>query len=124
MLRFDGGLIGHVHAPDNPAGPAEIVVQGTLGRARVAGGVAEIETWAGVHDVLANPSAEAGNSMDQAVREIVAWLDDGTPVGCSSEESLRTLEVIVAGHASHTRQTTWIELPLVGIDRDREVRSG
>lgn len=124
MLRLDGGLMGHVHAPDNPTGPAEIVVQGTLGRARVAGGVAEIETWKSGREVLANSSTEAGSSMDQAVREIVGWLDNGTPVCCSAEESLRTLEVIVACHASHARQATWIELPLVGVDRDREVRSG
>lgn len=124
LLRFDGGLIGHVHAPDNPTGPAEIVVQGTLGRARVSGGVAEIETWAGGRNVLATPSAEVGSSMDQAVREIVGWLDNGTPVCCAAEESLRTLEVIVACHASHARQSTWVELPLTGAERDREVQSG
>ena len=124
MLRFDGGLMGHVHAPDNPAGPVAIAVQGTLGRACISGGVAEIETWAGDRDVLATPSAEAGSSMDQAVREIVDGLDNGTPISCSAEESLRTLEVIVACHASHARQASWIELPLVGVDRDREVRSG
>lgn len=124
MLRFDGGLIGHVHAPDNPSGPAEIVVQGTLGRARVSGGVAEIETWTGGRHVLPPPSAEAGSSMDQAVREIVGWLDNGDAVSGNTEESLRTLEVIVACHASHARQAAWVELPLTGEDRDREVQSG
>ena len=124
MLRFDGGLIGHVHAPDSPSGPAEVVVQGTLGRACIGGGIAEIETWASGRNVLATPSAEAGSSMDQAVREIVAWLDNATPVCCSAEESLRTLEVIVACHASHARQAMWVELPLIGVDRDCEVRSG
>lgn len=124
LLRFDGGLIGHVHAPDNPTGPAEIAVQGTLGHARVSGGVAEIETWAGGRHVLEPPSPEAGSSMDQAVREIVGWLDDGTPICCSAEESVRTLEVIVACHASHARQAAWVELPLTGVDREREVRSG
>ncbi|GDY06630.1 hypothetical protein LBMAG52_01160 [Planctomycetia bacterium] len=124
MLRFDDGLIGHVHAPDSPSGPAEVVVQGTLGRACIGGGIAEIETWASGRNVLATPSAEAGSSMDQAVREIVAWLDNATPVCCSAEESLRTLEVIVACHASHARQAMWVELPLIGVDRDCEVRSG
>ncbi len=124
MLRFDGGLIGHVHAPDNPTGPAVIAVQGTLGRACVSGGVAEIETWIGGRHVLATPSAAAGSSMDQAVREIVGWLDNGTPVCCAADESLRTLEVIVACHASHARQAAWIELPLINADRDREVQSG
>ncbi len=124
MLRFDGGLMGHVHAPDNPTGPVEIVVQGTLGRACVAGGIAEIKTWACSREVLAPPAIGAGSSMDQAVREIVGWLENEAPVCCPAEESLRTLEVIVACHASHARQAAWVELPLTGADRDREVRSG
>ena len=123
MLRFDRGLIAHVHAPDDPTGPAEIVVQGTLGRACVGGGGVEIETWAGGRDALPTPAAEYGSSMDQAVREIVAWLDDETPVCCSAEASLRTLEVVIACHASHARQAAWTELPLTGADREREVRS-
>ncbi len=124
MLRFDDRLIGHVHAPDNPTGPAEIVVQGTLGRARVSGGVAEIETWIGGRETLPTPSAEAGSSMDQAVREIVGWLDNGDFVCGTAVEALRTLEVIVACHASYARNSAWIDLPLVGADRDREVQSG
>ena len=124
MLRFDGGLMGHVHAPDNPSGPVVMAIQGTLGRACVRGGVAEIETWAGRRDVLPTPESDAGSSMDQALREIVAWLDDKSPVCCSAEESLRTLEVILACHASHARQAAWVELPLDGADREREVKSG
>lgn len=124
LLRFDGNMMGHVHAPDNPSGPVRIVVQGTLGRACVEGGVARIETWAGAGDVLPNPSAHSSSSMDQAVREIVEWLDDRTPVCCPPEKSLQTLEVIVACHASHARQAAWVELPLLGTDRDREVQSG
>lgn len=124
MLRFDGGLMGHLHAPDNPTGPAMIAVQGTLGRACVEGKVAEIETWSGGREVLVGRTAEAGSSMDQAVREIVDWLDNGTAICCSAEESLRTLEVIVACHASHARNAAWVELPLAGIDREREVHSG
>lgn len=124
MLRFDGGLMGHVHAPDNLTGPAVIALQGTLGRACIGGGVAEIETWAGGRHVLATPSSEAGSSMDQAVSEIVGWLDNETPVCCSADGSLRTLEVIVACHASHAQQAMWVELPLTGADRDREVQSG
>ncbi len=124
MLRMTGGLIAHVHAPDNPAGPAEIVVQGTLGRACVRGGVAEIELWTGGLSVLPNAQPEYGTSMDQAVREIVAWLDHETPACCSADESLRTLEAILACHASHARLSSWIELPLAGNDREREVQSG
>jgi len=124
MLKFDGGLIGHVHAPDNPTGPAGIVVQGTLGRACVTGGNAEMNWWDGRSSKLPGPSTAAGTSMDIAVREIVAWLDDKTQVCCAAEESARVLEVILGCHASHARQAAWVELPLSGADRDREVRSG
>lgn len=123
MLRFDDGLIGHVHAPDNPTGPTLIAVQGTLGRACIEGGVAEIEFWNGQRETMPPPDGSA-SSMDVAVREIVAWLDDQAPVCCSAEESLHTLEVIVACHASHAQQAAWVELPLSGVDREREVRSG
>lgn len=122
-LRFDGGLIGHVHAPDNPTGPAEVTIQGTLGRARIAGGAASIEFWNGQRETLPSPDGSA-SSMDVAVREIVAWLDDKTPVCCSAEESLRTLEAIVACHASHARHAAWVGMPLSAADREREVRSG
>lgn len=123
LLRFDGGLIGHVHAPDNPTGPAEVSIQGTLGRAHVGGSVASIEWWNGQRETLPAPNASE-SSMDIAVREIVAWLDNGMPLSCSAEDSLRTLEIILACHASHARQAAWVDLPLVGADRDREVKSG
>jgi predicted dehydrogenase len=123
MLRFEGRLIGHVHAPDNPTGPAVVAIQGTLGRARIAGGTASIDWWNRPLETLPPPSATE-SSMDIAVREIVAWLDDGTPLSCSVEDSLQTLEVILACHASHAKQAAWVELPLVGADRDREVQSG
>jgi predicted dehydrogenase len=124
MLRMDGGLVAQISAPDNAIGPAEIVIQGTRGRARIGGAGGAIELWRGGGGAWSAPPRESGTSMDQAVREIVAWLDDGTPVSCSADEAVRTLEVIVACHASHARQAAWTPLPLVGADRDWEVLSG
>ena len=123
LLRFDNGLIGHVHAPDNPTGPAEVAIQGTLGRVRFGGGITSIEYWNGQRETLSPPN-DSTTSMDIAVREIVAWLDDRTPICCSAEDSLRTLEIILACHASHARHAAWVELPLTGTDRDRVVQSG
>ena len=123
LLRFDNGLIGHVHAPDNPTGPAEVAIQGTLGRARIGGGITSIEWWNGQRETLSPPN-DSTTSMDIAVHEIVAWLDDRTPLSCSADDSLRTLEIILACHASHARQAAWVELPLTGADRDRVVQSG
>lgn len=124
LLRLDGGVMVHVHAPDYASAPAEVILHGMRGRACIREGVAEIETWQGSREVLPGVPLDYGTSMDQAVREIVDWLDNSTPVCCSPEESLRTLEVIVACHASHARQAAWIDLPLSGADREREVQSG
>jgi predicted dehydrogenase len=124
ILRLQGGLMVHVHAPDEGSFPAEIILQGTTGRAYISEGTAVIDTRERGHETLPNVPSEYGTSMDQAVREIVGWLDQGIPVCCSAEESRRTLEVIVACHASHARRAEWVELPLTNFDRDREVLSG
>ena len=63
---------------------------------------------------------EIGN----AVVEIVAWLDGGTPFSAPGEHAVQTLEAIIAFHVSHDRGAGWVELPLTGEDRNREVRSG
>ena len=34
-----------------------------------------------------------------------------------------TLEAVVGFHVSHARNAAWVELPLLGVDRDREVLS-
>lgn len=124
LLRLDAGLVVHVHAPDYSNSPAEVILHGTRGRVVCTGGVAMIETWQGARETLPSVSSADGSSMDQAVREIVAWLDNRIPPSCSADESLHTLEVIVACHASHARHGAWTELPLRGADREREVRSG
>ncbi len=123
ILRLDNGVMVHAHAPDYSNSPAEVIVHGTRGCARISG-VAEITSWQGSREVLPSLPLESGSSMDQAVREIVAWLDDGTPLSCSAETSRHTLETIIACHASHAQQAAWIELPLNGNNRDIEVHSG
>ncbi|MDB5387971.1 MAG: hypothetical protein JWM11_3617 [Planctomycetaceae bacterium] len=124
LLRLANGVIIHVHAPDYANSPAEIVIHGTLGRATISVGVAAIKAWQGEPEILPRTSPETGTSMDQAVKEIVEWLDTGKPLCCSAEESRHTLEVIVACHVSHARQSAWTPLPLTGADRDLEVHSG
>jgi predicted dehydrogenase len=124
ILQLDNGLMVHVHAPDYATAPAEVIVHGMSGKARVSGGITEIETKDGGRETLPLLPRENGTSMDVAVREIVAWLDDVAPICCSAVESLHTLEVIVGCHASHTRNGAWVDLPLVGADREIEVQSG
>jgi hypothetical protein len=62
--------------------------------------------------------------MDRAVGEIVPWLDGVGPFAYSAKEAMHPLEAIVACHTSHARSAAWTTLPLVGSDRDHEVRSG
>ena len=59
-----------------------------------------------------------------AVGEIVAWLKNGRDFEYDPTETVHVLEAIVAFHASHAKNSAWVELPLVGNDRGIEVRSG
>jgi hypothetical protein len=62
--------------------------------------------------------------MDRAMAEIVAWLDGTAEFSYRAEEAVHTLEAILAFHASHARNAAWVELPLTGDARRREVHSG
>lgn len=124
MLQLEGGLIAHLHAPDYSNSPAAVILHGTKGHLKISGGSATIGPWNGDPVQLPPRQRDDGTSMDQAVREIVAWLDSGTPLSCQPEASVRTMEAIVACHASHARNGAWVELPLTGPDRDREVHTG
>ena len=81
-----------------------------------------IEYWDGQQQQWPRPD-DGKTSMDQAVAEIVDWLDNRTPFPYAAAEAVRTLEAIVGFHASHARNAVWTELPLAGDDRDREVLS-
>ena len=76
-----------------------------------------------VHRNWPDPNREI-SGMDRAVAEIVEALDGKNPFPYSGIEGLRTLEAIVAFHASHARNAAWTELPLAGADRDILVNSG
>ena len=124
LLRLQNATVVHLHAPDYSNSPAEITLHGTRGRASLADGLAKIAKWGTEPEVLSRVPAGSGTSMDQAVREIVGWLDDATPPCCSATASLHALEVILACHASHARRGAWTDLPLSGADRQLEVHAG
>lgn len=123
LLQFDGGLVATVDAPDEGKTPARIIANGTLGRALAGGDEVTLECWNGQRESWPSLRHEA-TGMDRAVAEIVAWLDGARPFSCAAEEAVHTLEAIIAFHASHARNAAWVELPLTGADRDREVHSG
>ena len=122
MLKMDDGLIVTVDAADFGTLPLLIAVNGTKGRAVAVRDEMTLEFSDGKTDHWPKDCGESG--MDRAVAEIVAFLDDGTPVSAPGEDAAQTLEVIMAFHASHARNAAWVELPLAGADREIEVRSG
>jgi len=123
LLRLDDGLMVTMDAADHAKVPIRIVVNGTEGRAVTGRNEVRLEYWDGRKEHWPSPD-DGMTSMDRAVGEIVSWLDDRTPFPYPGREAVRTLEVIVACHASHARSAAWTELPLAGADREVEVLSG
>jgi hypothetical protein len=123
LLRLEGGLMVTVDAADAATVPARIEVNATRGRAVTGADDVTLEYGDGRRDHWPGLRHEA-TSMDRAVAEIVAWLDGGTTFPYPTEEAVHTLEAIVAFYASDARRAAWVDLPLTGADRDRELRSG
>ena len=123
LLRLEEDVMVTLNASDYSNVSVRTEVNGSDGRAIVGGREVTIEYWDGRFDFWS--AAEDGISgMDRAVAEAVEWLDDRTVFPYEAEEAVHTLEAIVAFHASHHKQAQWVDLPLVGKDRDFEVLSG
>jgi predicted dehydrogenase len=123
MLRMEGGLIVLVDAADYGTVPFLLVLNGTKGLARIGGDGVRLEMadgktehWPVVRDKT--------TFMHGAVAEIVNCLDGDKTPAIPTDDAVRTLEAIVAFHVSHDRHAAWVDLPLRGADRQREVRSG
>jgi hypothetical protein len=114
-----------VDAADMARLPACITLNGTLGRAATGGMDVVIDFNDGRRESWPAPG-DGKSSMDRAVAEVVAWLDgtDGAPFPYAAQAAVHALETILAFHASHERHAAWMELPLSGDDRHRELRSG
>ena len=121
LLRLDGGLIATVDAADHSRLPFQIALNGTEGRALTAGDEVTIEYWDGRQEHLPTQLGQT-SSMDRAVAGMIEWLDRGTPFPYMAADAAAVLEAIAAFHISHDRNGAWVELPLQGADRDREVR--
>ncbi len=59
--------------------------------------------------------------MDRAVGEMVDSLDGKASFPYPAMHAVRTLEAIIAFHASHSRNGEWVELPLKDGDRAHEL---
>ncbi len=121
VLRLQGNLRATVDAADYGCTPPSTVINGTQGRAVIAGLDVTLEYWDGKMERW--PNIDEGSSMNRAVRDIVDGLD-GKPFPYDAQEAVHTLAAIIAFHASHARNGAWVDLPLQGDDREIEVLSG
>lgn len=122
-MRLEGGVMVTVDAADYNQTPWDIRINGSKGRVVSSGLDFTGEYWDGSSEQWTNEDQQ-GSGMDVAVREIVAWLNDGTPVVPGPEEAVHVLEAIVAFHASHAKNSAWVDLPLVGADREIAIHMG
>ncbi len=116
-----GDLICTVDAADYGTAPLRHRFHGTEGYAICRN--RDIEIVRG-DDREFLPDASPDSGMDRAVAEIVNWLDGWRPFSYDAREAVRTLEAIIAFHASHRAGGAWVELPLRGDDRDIILNSG
>ena len=123
MIRFEGGLLGFVDAPDFGFVDGVNSVTGTEGRAMIGSSAVRVTLREGTSQEWPHNNS-TGSGMDRAVAEIVEWLDGKGPFSYDAGEAVRTLEVIVGFHVSHARGGAWVRLPLEGEDRVSTVKSG
>lgn len=123
VLRLGDNLLVTVDAADHSRVPARITLNGTQGAYCISGTEVYFTSWDGRRELV--PSRRgAGSSMDRAVEEIVNDLDQRRSPNATAESARRTLEAIVAFHASHARNGAWTSLPLSDGDRQIVVHSG
>lgn len=123
VLRFEGDLMATFHAANFALGPADVRFEGTAGWASTGGDTVDLHWLDGRHESWPSPRTDA-TSMDRAVAEIVRWLDGEGAFPVSSEDAVRTLEVLLGVHVSHDRQAAWTPLPLQGEGRQKVLNSG
>jgi predicted dehydrogenase len=123
VLKMEGGLMTVVNAANYALGPGEVVIDGTLGRAIAGGDPIELKWHDGRHEVWPGTRREA-TSMDRALDEIIAWLDEPSDFSTPAREALQCLEAIIGFHISHKANAAWIDLPLTGANRQYQVIAG
>ncbi|MBT3344748.1 MAG: Gfo/Idh/MocA family oxidoreductase [Gemmatimonadetes bacterium] len=119
-----GDLMCVVDAADYGLTPFRLRFHGTQGWAECQGREVHVNLADGQQMTWAAEQDTAGaSSMDRAVGEIVDWFD-GKAFPYDATEAVRTLEAILAFHASHQHDAAWVSLPLSGNDRDLVLHSG
>lgn len=123
VVSFSNNVKAFIHAPQAAEMPLEFRITGSLGRVTILNGKAFIEPW---NDPARAVSAadDGTNSLARAVHEIVKCLTVGGVPASTGEDALAALEVIIGFHVSDRLRGQWVPLPIVGADRELEVRIG
>ena len=120
LLRMDDGLMVTMDAADYSRLPLQIALNGTEGRALTADDGVAIEYWDGRREDFPS-QLDRTSSMDRAMAGIVEWLNEEAPFPYPAAAGTAVLEAIVGFHVSNDRGGAWVDLPLQGADREREV---
>ncbi|MEC9379460.1 MAG: Gfo/Idh/MocA family oxidoreductase [Candidatus Latescibacterota bacterium] len=120
-----GDLMCVVDAADYGSAPLRLRFHGTEGWAECQGREVHVHVNGKDPDIwLAEAETAGSSSMDRAVGDIVDALDGTTTFPYDPTEAVRTLEAILAFHASHQSHAAWVSLPLSGDDRNIVLHSG
>jgi len=123
IVAFAGGVRAFVDAPQSAKLPLAMRIVGSVGQLSVCGGGVCIEPLAGEARTVV-PPADGSNSMDRAVRDIVACLTEGGEPAGNGEDGRAALEIIAGFHVSDRECGRWVPLPIAGVDRDFTIAIG
>ncbi|MDA1138958.1 MAG: Gfo/Idh/MocA family oxidoreductase [Planctomycetota bacterium] len=123
VMRLEGGIKVMVDAGDYSTIFGGITFNGNKGKAILKGGHIWLEVQGSEAEEWPHPEDEP-RSMELATSELVQALDGTATFPYDAAEAVHTLEAILGFHASHARNAAWVDLPLLGEDREREVLSG
>ena len=123
VVDFSNGVKAFIHARAAGSLPLRLRIMGSRGELTIAGADAHIALWNGEKRAI-SVSEDRPDSMVLAVRDLVEALEKGRPALSTGADGRQALEIIMGFHASDRLNGQWIDLPLTGADRDRDVKIG
>ncbi len=112
-----------VNAPAKSQAPFHIKINCEFGYLITGGLTAKYGYWNSEDQNLIDVQ-EHSTSMDNAVENIVNYLDGKEGLTYDPKEALYSLETIIGFHVSHNLDSKWIQLPLSGPDLEIFLNSG
>ena len=123
-MRLEGGLMATVDATDYGMAPWDVRVNGAEGRAFVGSDDVRLEYWDGRTRALDQRRPGGDGDGRGGARDRRLARRRGPTSTTTRLRTVQVLEAIAAFHASHAKNSAWVELPLTGADREIVVNSG